>query len=176
MRVVVLAGGVGGAKLALGLYRVMDPGDLTIIANTGDDIVLYGLHISPDPDTLVYTLAGVANLQTGWGLRDETFRMLEGLKLYGRPTWFNLGDRDLATHIHRTAMMAEGATLSEALDAIRVALGVKARVLPMSNDPVPTMIHTGEAHMHLQDYFVRLKCAREHCFSADLSGLSLLKR
>jgi LPPG:FO 2-phospho-L-lactate transferase len=161
MTVVVLAGGVGGAKLALGVYRVMDPNDLTIIANTGDDIVLHGLHISPDPDTLIYTLAGVANPETGWGLREETFRMLEGLKAYGRPTWFNLGDRDLATHIHRTAMMAEGATLSESLDSIRVALGVKARILPMSDDPVPTMIDTADAHMHLQDYFVRLKCVPE---------------
>jgi LPPG:FO 2-phospho-L-lactate transferase len=158
MRIVVLAGGVGGSKLALGLYRTMDARDLTIIANTGDDIVLHGLHISPDPDILIYTLAGVINPETGWGFAGETFRVLSGLKTYGREGWFNLGDRDLATHIHRTAMMREGATLSAALRSIRLALGVRAEILPMSDAPVPTMIATDDGRLHLQEYFVRARC------------------
>ncbi len=158
MKIGVLAGGVGGAKLALGLYRTMDPVDLTIIANTGDDIVMHGLHISPDPDILMYTLADRVNPETGWGQREESFRVAEGLKAYGRAVWFNLGDRDLATHIHRTAMMKDGATLSQAIDSIRQALGVTARILPMSDTYVPTMLDTDEGRMHLQDYFVRRRC------------------
>jgi LPPG:FO 2-phospho-L-lactate transferase len=158
MRIAALAGGVGGSKLALGLYRVMDPQDLTVIANTGDDIVMHGLHVSPDPDILIYTLADVVNPQAGWGLRDESFRVAEGLAQYGRPIWFQLGDRDLATHIHRTAMLADGATLSQAIDSVRSALGVKARILPMSDEHVATMLETDEGRMPLQDYFVRRRC------------------
>ena len=158
MKVAALAGGVGGSKLALGLYRVMEPRDLTIISNTGDDIVMHGLHVSPDPDILIYTLADVVNPDHGWGFRDESFRVAEGLARYGRPVWFQLGDRDLATHIHRTAMLAEGATLSQSIDSIRRALGVKTRILPMSDEPVPTILETNEGRMHLQDYFVRRKC------------------
>ncbi|HXJ02707.1 MAG TPA: 2-phospho-L-lactate transferase [Micropepsaceae bacterium] len=158
MRVVVLTGGVGGSKLALGLARVMDPRDLTIIANTGDDVVMHGLHVSPDPDILIYTLAGAVNPQMGWGFQDETFRVAEGLARYGRPIWFNLGDRDLATHIHRTAMLKDGATLSQAIESIRLAHGVALRILPMSDAPIPTMLLTDEGRMHLQDYFVRRRC------------------
>jgi len=158
MKIVSLAGGVGGSKLLLGLYRVMDPKDLTIIVNTGDDIVMHGLHVSPDPDIITYTLAGVVNEEHGWGIAGETFRVTEGLARYGRPVWFKLGDRDLATHIHRTALMRDGATLSQAMDSIRTALGVRARMLPMSDDPVPTMLDTGEGRMHLQDYLVRGRC------------------
>jgi LPPG:FO 2-phospho-L-lactate transferase len=158
MRIALLAGGVGGSKLALGFSRVMDPRDLTIIANTGDDIVMHGLHVSPDPDILIYTLAGLVNPDTGWGFRDETFRVAEGLARYGRPVWFNLGDRDLATHIHRTAMLKDGATLSQAIESIRTALGVNSRILPMSDAAVPTMLETDEGRMHLQDYFVRRRC------------------
>src|SRR5215510_3811738 len=155
MKIAALAGGVGGSKLLLGLYRVMDPAEVTIIVNTGDDIVMHGLHVSPDPDIITYTLAGVVNEETGWGIAGETFRVAEGLSRYGRPTWFKLGDRDLATHIHRTALMKDGATLSQAMDSIRTALGVRARILPMSDDPVPTMLETDEGRMHLQDYLVR---------------------
>src|SRR5262249_24915271 len=158
MKIVLLAGGVGGSKLGLGLYRVMNPADLTIIANTGDDIVMHGLHVSPDPDIMMYTLAGLVNPETGWGFQGETFRVAEGLARYGRETWFNLGDRDLATHIHRTAMMKDGATLSEAIASIRAGLGVKCAILPMTDAPVPTMVDTDEGRMHLQDYFVRRKC------------------
>jgi len=155
MKIAALAGGVGGSKLALGLYRVMNPADLTLIVNTGDDIIMHGLHVSPDPDIIMYTLAGVVNEEHGWGIRNETFHLAEGLKRYGRPTWFNLGDRDLATHVHRSALLKEGATLSEAIDAIRKSLGMSARILPMSDEPVPTMLDTDEGTLHLQDYLGR---------------------
>ena len=158
MRIAALAGGVGGSKLVLGLYQVMDPRDLTVIANTADDVVMHGLHVSPDPDILIYTLADLVNPETGWGLRGESFRVAEGLAQYGRPTWFQLGDRDLATHIHRSAMLAGGATLSQVIESIRTAVGVKARILPMSDQFVPTMLDTDEGRMHLQDYFVRRRC------------------
>jgi LPPG:FO 2-phospho-L-lactate transferase len=158
MKIAALAGGVGGSKLALGLYRVMNPADLTLIVNTGDDIVMHGLHVSPDPDIIIYTLAGVVNEEHGWGIRNETFHLADGLKRYGRPTWFNLGDRDLATHVHRSALLKDGATLSETIDAIRKSLGVTARILPMSDQPVPTMLDTGEGTLHLQDYLVRRRC------------------
>jgi LPPG:FO 2-phospho-L-lactate transferase len=160
MKVALLAGGVGGSKLALGFYHAKDC-ELTVIANTGDDIVMHGLHVSPDPDILLYTLAGIVNPATGWGIRDETFQVAQGLAAYGRETWFQLGDRDLATHVHRTAMMKSGATLSQCLDAIRVALGVSARVLPMSDDPVATFLRTGEGEMHLQEYLVLRRCEPE---------------
>ncbi|HMI97659.1 MAG TPA: 2-phospho-L-lactate transferase [Micropepsaceae bacterium] len=158
MRIAALAGGVGGSKLVLGLYQVMDPRDLTVIANTGDDVVMHGLHVSPDPDILIYTLADLVNPETGWGFRGETFNVAEGLSQYGRPTWFQLGDRDLATHIHRSAMLGGGATLSQVIESIRMALGVKTRILPMSDQFVPTMLDTDEGRMHLQDYFVRRRC------------------
>lgn len=158
MKIAAIAGGVGGAKLLLGLYRVMDPADLTIIVNTGDDVVMHGLHVSPDPDILTYTLAGVVNEQTGWGISGDTFGVADGLARYGRPVWFKLGDRDLATHIHRTALLQDGATLSQAVESIRSALGVRAQILPMSDDPVPTMLDTDEGRMHLQDYLVRRRC------------------
>lgn len=155
MDIVALAGGIGASKLLLGLNRVMDPRDLTVVVNTGDDIVMHGLSISPDLDIVMYTLAGLVNPDTGWGLRDETFRALEQLAIYGRPQWFHLGDRDLATHIHRTAMLRAGVPLSEVADSIREALGVQARILPMTNQPVPTMIETSEGRLHFQEYLVQ---------------------
>ena len=154
-KISVLAGGVGASKLLLGLYEVMDPAKLTIIVNTGDDLVLHGLKISPDLDIVTYTLAGIVDPIKGWGFRGETFHALKRLAAYGRPDWFNLGDRDLATHIHRSALIEEGRTLSEVAEAIRVALGVKARILPMSNEPVPTIIETNEGAMHFQKYLVK---------------------
>ncbi len=155
LKVTALAGGVGASKLLLGLYEVMDPRDLTIIVNTGDDIVLHGLKISPDLDIVTYTLAGIVDSAKGWGFRGETFNALKRLALYGRANWFNLGDRDLATHIHRTAMLAEGKTLSRAADSIRIALGVKSRILPMSDDSVPTIIDSNEGPLHFQEYLVK---------------------
>jgi LPPG:FO 2-phospho-L-lactate transferase len=155
LKITALAGGVGASKLLLGLYRVMDPSLLTIVVNTGDDIVLHGLKISPDLDIVTYTLAGVVDPAKGWGLRGETFHALKHLAAYGRPNWFNLGDRDLATHIHRTAMLAEGKTLSQAAGSIRTALRVKSRILPMSDDPIPTMIDSNEGPLHFQEYLVK---------------------
>jgi LPPG:FO 2-phospho-L-lactate transferase len=155
LKITALAGGVGASKLLLGLYEVMDPRDLTIIVNTGDDIVLHGLEISPDLDIVTYTLAEIVDSAKGWGYRGETFNALKRLAHFGRATWFNLGDRDLATHIHRTAMLAEGKTLSQAAESIRTALGVKSRVLPMSDDPVPTIIDSNEGPLHFQEYLVK---------------------
>ncbi|HUC54536.1 MAG TPA: 2-phospho-L-lactate transferase [Candidatus Cybelea sp.] len=154
-KITALAGGVGASKLLLGLYEEMDPADLTIIVNTGDDIVLHGVKISPDLDIVTYTLAGVVDTKKGWGLRGETFHALKHLAGFGRPNWFNLGDRDLATHIHRTAMLNEGKTLSQAADNIRKALGVKSRILPMSDTPIPTIIDSNEGELHFQEYLVK---------------------
>ncbi len=153
--ITALAGGVGASKLLLGLHDVMDPHDLTVIVNTGDDIVLHGLKISPDLDIVTYTLAGIVDEAKGWGFRGETFHALERLAAFGRINWFNLGDRDLATHIHRSAMLAEGKSLSDAAEAIRVALAVKTRILPMCDEPVPTMIDTAEGELHFQEYLVK---------------------
>jgi LPPG:FO 2-phospho-L-lactate transferase len=153
--ITALAGGVGASKLLLGLHDVMDPHSLTAIVNTGDDITLHGLKISPDLDIVTYTLAGVIDTAKGWGFRGETFHALKRLAIFGRVNWFNLGDRDLATHIHRTAMLAEGQSLADAAESIRSALGVKSRILPMSNEPVPTIIETDEGTLHFQEYLVK---------------------
>lgn len=153
--VTALAGGVGASKLLLGLYEVMDPRALTVIVNTGDDISLHGLKISPDLDIVTYTLAGIIDPAKGWGFRGETFHALKRLAAFGRPNWFNLGDRDLATHIHRSALFAEGKSLSDAAESIRLALGVKSRIMPMSNEPVPTIIHSSEGSLHFQEYLVK---------------------
>jgi LPPG:FO 2-phospho-L-lactate transferase len=153
--VTALAGGVGASKLLLGLYHVMDPARLTAIVNTGDDIVLHGLKISPDLDIVTYTLAGVIDTAKGWGFRSETFHALARLAIFGRVNWFNLGDRDLATHIHRTAIFAEGKTLTDAAESIRTSLGVKSRILPMCDQPVPTIIYSDEGALHFQEYLVK---------------------
>ncbi len=153
--ITALAGGVGASKLLLGLYEVMDPRALTIIVNTGDDIALHGLKISPDLDIVTYTLAGIVDPAKGWGFGGETFHALKRLAGFGRANWFNLGDRDLATHIHRTALLAEGKLLSDATESIRLALGVKSRILPMSDQPVPTIMDTDEGALHFQEYLVK---------------------
>ena len=155
MSITALAGGVGASKLLLGLYDVADPARLTAIVNTGDDITLHGLKISPDLDIVTYTLAGVIDPAKGWGFRRETFHALKRLAVFGRVNWFNLGDRDLATHIHRTAMLAEGKSLSDAAESIRTALGVKSRILPMSDQPVATIIESDEGALHFQEYLVK---------------------
>ena len=153
--ITALAGGVGASKLLLGLQDVIDPRALTVIVNTGDDITLHGLKISPDLDIVTYTLAGIVDEAKGWGYRGETFHALKRLAAFGRINWFNLGDRDLATHIHRSAILAEGKSLSDAAEAIRLALGVKACILPMCDEPVPTMIDTAEGELHFQEYLVK---------------------
>jgi LPPG:FO 2-phospho-L-lactate transferase len=155
MKITALAGGVGASKLLLGLARTMDARDLTIIVNTGDDIILHGLYICPDMDIVTYTLAGSVNPQTGWGLAGDTFYTLKALARYGRDQWFNLGDRDLATHIHRTALLTGGQTLSQVADSIRRDWGVAAAILPMTNHPVPTTIVSELGEMHFQEYLVK---------------------
>ncbi len=157
-RVVALAGGVGGAKLADGLYRCLPPGALTVIVNTGDDFRRYGLAISPDLDTVMYTLAGLAHPVNGWGLAGDTQQMLGMLRRYGDDAWFGLGDMDMATHLLRTQALAAGQTLSEITDALSSALGIRARLLPMSDDAVPTMVETLEhGTLAFQEYFVRYR-------------------
>jgi LPPG:FO 2-phospho-L-lactate transferase len=154
-RYVVLSGGVGGAKFALGLSHVLRPEQLTIIANTGDDFTHLGLAISPDLDTLMYTLAGLVNEQTGWGCRDETWGCMAGLEALGAETWFRLGDRDLATHLERTRLLATGQTLTQVTRHLCTQLGVNINLLPMSDAPVRTLIDSDSGPLAFQDYFVR---------------------
>jgi len=156
--VLALSGGIGGAKLALGLYRVLPPGSLTVVANTGDDFEHLGLSISPDIDTLLYTLSGLANPELGWGRRDETWTFMKALGDLGGETWFNLGDGDLATHVERTRRLAASESLSQITDNFRQRLGISARLLPMSDDRVRTRLRTAEGWLDFQDYFVRLRC------------------
>ena len=158
MKITALAGGIGAAKFLLGLSQVVPPGDITIISNTGDDVELHGLHVSPDLDTVVYTLAGLSDESRGWGLEGDSFECLSWLSRYGEPPWFNLGDRDLATHIHRTEMLKSGCSLTEATAHISESLGVQPRVLPMTDVYTPTFVITDEGEMHFQEYFVRRRC------------------
>ncbi|MEM2987973.1 MAG: 2-phospho-L-lactate transferase [Candidatus Bathyarchaeia archaeon] len=154
-KVVALAGGVGAAKLLRGLVKVVPPKNLFVIGNTGDDIELYGLHISPDLDIIMYTLAGIVDEEKGWGIAGDTFNCLEMLGRLGFETWFRLGDRDFATHIIRTKMLREGMTLSQATEKLCRMLGVKANLIPMSDDPVRTKIQSGNMLLEFQEYFVK---------------------
>jgi LPPG:FO 2-phospho-L-lactate transferase len=157
--VLALSGGVGGAKLALGLCRILPPDTLTIVANTGDDFEHLGLAISPDLDTLLYTLSGNDNPELGWGRRGETWNFMAALEALGGESWFRLGDGDLATHVERTRRLHAGESLSAIIDDFRRRLGIIARLLPMSDDPVRTRLRTPEGWLDFQDYFVRLRCA-----------------
>lgn len=158
-KVLALSGGVGGAKLALGLAQVVPADALTVVVNTGDDFEHLGLRVCPDLDTLMYTLSGLANQSLGWGQEDETWQFLDALKRLGGDTWFGLGDRDLATHVHRTALLAQGDSLSSVTAGLMRALGVTTQVVPMTDDPVSTLIHcqNGET-LSFQHYFVRDRC------------------
>ena len=159
MSVLALSGGIGGAKLALGLYRILPPGALTVVANTGDDFEHLGLSISPDIDTLLYTLAGINNPVTGWGRRDETWTFMRAFETLGGETWFKLGDGDLATHIERTRRLAAGESLSKITDDFCRRLGISARVLPMTDDRVRTQLRCEQGWLDFQDYFVRLRAS-----------------
>ena len=156
--ILALAGGVGGAKLATGLARVLSPEELTIVVNTGDDEVFHGLHVSPDLDTMMYALAGLTNQESGWGIAGDTFNSLEMLGRYGGPDWFNLGDKDLATHIRRTELLRQGWSLSEATQELCRRLGVGHRIVPMSDDRVRTIVETEEGDLTFQVYFVKRQC------------------
>ena len=170
MKVCALAGGVGGAKLASGLQDVLPPGELSMVVNTADDFDLWGLHICPDLDTVMYTLAGISNPETGWGIVDESFETLNMLERYGEETWFRLGDRDLATHILRTSRMRSGETLTEVTAGLSAVLGVDSAVLPMSDDPVFTVLETAEGHLEFQEYFVR-RGQRDEVLAIELRGI-----
>ena len=156
--VVALLGGVGGAKLALGLARVLPPGQLMVVANTGDDFEHLGLAVSPDLDTSLYTLAGLDNPETGWGRRGETWSFMAALEALGGERWFRLGDGDLATHVERTRRLKAGETLSAIAADFARRLGIAARIVPMSDDPVRTRLDTSEGWLELQHYFVRRRC------------------
>lgn len=157
-RIVALAGGVGGAKLAHGLAQILPPEDLTIIVNTGDDFEHLGLYICPDLDTVCYTLAGLANPETGWGRVNETWNTISNIEKLGGPNWFRLGDQDIATHLERTRRMKEGQSLSQITKDFCAAWGIKHTILPMSNSPVRTMVDTDEGELAFQEYFVHRRC------------------
>ncbi len=161
MKVVALAGGVGGAKLVDGLAAVLPPDDLTVVVNTGDDFEHLGLTICPDLDTVTYTLAGIANPETGWGRGDETWSFMDSLQALGGPTWFKLGDRDLALHVDRTARLRAGEPLSQITRRVCDQLGISVVVIPMSDDPVRTAVQTDQGRLAFQEYFVARRCEPE---------------
>lgn len=169
MRVTALAGGTGAAKFLRGLVACMNPRDLTVVGNTGDDTEIWGLHVSPDLDTVTYALTGRLDVARGWGLADETFNALAAMGLLGGETWFRLGDRDLATHIYRTRALRAGVTLSGATSTVGRALGLRVRLLPMSDDPVRTRIRTESGWLSFQHYFVREK-ARDEVLGIEYEG------
>jgi LPPG:FO 2-phospho-L-lactate transferase len=158
MKITALAGGVGGAKLAHGLAQVLPPEDLTVIVNTGDDFEHLGLSISPDLDTVCYTLAGLANPETGWGRAGETWNTIANIEKLGGPAWFRLGDQDIATHLERTRRLKEGKPLSEITKEFCKAWGIGPNVLPMTDSPVRTMVDSDEGELAFQEYFVHRRC------------------
>lgn len=171
MKVVALAGGTGGAKLAEGLQSVLPAGDLTVIVNTGDDTERHGLLVMPDHDAVLYMLAGRFDFERGWGQIDETWTVMDGLAAYGEEAWFRLGDRDFATHIARTARIREGARLTAAVRSLQQALGIPTPILPMADAPVRTQVRTDDGWLDFQEYFVHLRQGpevREVRFSGDV--------
>lgn len=159
--IVVLAGGVGAARFLQGVVQLVPQQQLTVIANTGDDREFYGLHVSPDSDIVIYTLAGVVDETQGWGIRGDTFNTMQQLTSYGNEDWFALGDRDLATHIHRTNLLRQGKTLSEVTDELRRHFGLPLRIIPMSNQTIQTHIQTPAGLIHFEEYFVKHRSADE---------------
>jgi LPPG:FO 2-phospho-L-lactate transferase len=158
-RIAVLCGGVGAARFVSGLVSVVDPSNVTAIVNVADDDEFHGLHVSPDLDTVLYTLAGVVDEAQGWGRRDETFHAQEELARFGEGAWFRLGDRDLATHLHRTRLLRSGMSLTDIVDGMRLALGVGARILPATDATQRTMVRTAEGWVAFQEYFVKRRAA-----------------
>ena len=167
--ITVLAGGIGAAKFLEGLVAVKLPEEITVIANTGDDAQFHGLHVSPDMDTVLYTLAGVVNRETGWGIADDTFHALQALERLGEETWFRLGDQDIATHLFRTKRLREGATLSAVSGELCQRFGVGCRILPMSDAPAPTRLRTSAGWLSFQEYFVKLR-QQPDVLEVDLSA------
>jgi len=167
--ITALAGGVGAARFLSGLVKCVPEEDLTVIVNTGDDIDLYGLHASPDVDIIAYTLAGIVDEERGWGIKGDSFQCLETLRRYGGEAWFNMGDKDLATHLHRTSLMKNGLQLSEATAEICRALGLKVRILPMTDDRFETWIETDKGPMHFQEYLVK-RGAKDSVLNVNFLG------
>ena len=159
--IVVLAGGVGAARFLQGVVQLVPQQQLTVIANTGDDREFYGLHVSPDSDIVIYTLAGAVDETQGWGIRGDTFNTMQQLTSYGNDDWFALGDRDLATHIHRTNLLRRGKTLSEVTDELRQHFGLQLRIIPMSDQTIQTHIQTPAGLIHFEEYFVKHRSADE---------------
>jgi LPPG:FO 2-phospho-L-lactate transferase len=172
--IAALAGGVGAARFLTGLTRLVKEEDLSVIVNTGDDIELFGLHISPDLDIVSYTLAGIVDEEKGWGIRGDTFQCLEMLKKHGLDTWFGLGDRDLATHIYRTDRLKQGFTLSQITDEVCRSLGLKVKILPMSNDKFETRVTTSDGSMHFEEYFVRRQ-GKDEVLGVEFVGAATAK-
>ena len=170
MKVVALAGGVGGAKLAAGLQAALAPGDLSVVVNTADDFDLWGLRVCPDLDTVMYTLAGLANKETGWGVADDSFAALAMISAYGEDVWFKLGDRDLATHILRTQRLRTGARLTRVTTGLAAALGVRSTLLPMCDQPVSTVLKTRAGLLDFQEYFVR-RGQTDEVLGVELRGI-----
>jgi len=154
-KITCLAGGVGAARFLQGLVKTISKEDISVVVNTGDDIEFHGLNVSPDLDTIMYTLAGIVDEKKGWGIRRDTFHCLEALEEYGCETWFKLGDKDLATHIYRTSLLKDGLSLSEVTSRLRQSLGLRAKILPMTNDKVETKIATKNGTIHFQEYLVK---------------------
>lgn len=172
--ITALAGGVGAARFLTGLIRIVREDELSVVVNTGDDIELFGLHISPDLDIITYTLAGIVDEGKGWGIRGDTFHSLEMLKKFGEDTWFCLGDRDLATHIYRTGRLKQGSTISQVTSEICDVLELKSKILPMSNDLFETRIVTPEGSMHFEEYFVKRRF-RDEVLRVEFVGAASAK-
>lgn len=172
--ITVLAGGVGAAKFLQGLVKLIPEEEITIIVNTGDDINLYGLHISPDLDIIIYTLAGIIDEEKGWGIKGDTFNCLKMLQEYGYDTWFKLGDKDFATHIHRTYLLRSGFKLSYVTKKICQSLGLKMKILPMSDDEFETIIVTDKGKMHFQEYLVK-RNAQDKVINVEFKGIEKAK-
>ncbi|HMO53290.1 MAG TPA: 2-phospho-L-lactate transferase [Tepidiformaceae bacterium] len=153
----VLAGGVGASRFLQGLYHVADPAQITVISNTGDDVEMFGLHVSPDTDIVMYAIAGAVNPETGWGLTGDTFAVVDQLQRFGYERWFNLGDRDLAMAIHRTRLLHEGVPMHEIVAGLATSWGLGCAIIPMSNEPVRTMITGPDGELAFQEYMVRLR-------------------
>jgi LPPG:FO 2-phospho-L-lactate transferase len=172
--ITALAGGVGAARFLTGLLQLVRAEDLSVIVNTGDDIELFGLHISPDVDIVTYTLAGIVDEEKGWGIKGDTFHCLEALKKHSQDTWFCVGDRDFATHIYRTHRLKQGAVLSQVTEEVCSALGLKVKILPMTNDRFETRIKTRDGSVHFEEYFVKRQ-ARDEVLGVEFVGAETAK-